>query len=146
VDSINDVLMVTFFEEVDENKEKEIIFSSDDDELNRKILEKENISILLLSQAGRKDFHRQRNSGFNHIFAKLAKRNEVTIGINLDEIIFAEGKQKAWVIARIMQNIKICSKNRLKMKFVQGKEERNIFDLRALGLVLGMPTWMIKSL
>ena len=33
-----------------ENKENSIIFSSEDDDLNRKILEKENISILLLNQ------------------------------------------------------------------------------------------------
>ena len=45
-----------------ENKNKKIIFSSDDDELNRKILEKEKIDILLLNQSKRKDFQKQRNS------------------------------------------------------------------------------------
>src|SRR4030043_1256693 len=72
---------------IKENLGKKIIFSSDDDELNRKILEKEDINILLLNQAGRKDFQKQRNSGFNHIMAKLAKKKNVVIGINLDEII-----------------------------------------------------------
>ena len=55
-----------------ENKENSIIFSSEDDDLNRKILEKENISILLLNQKNRKDFTKQRNSGFDSVMAKIA--------------------------------------------------------------------------
>jgi ribonuclease P/MRP protein subunit RPP1 len=133
---------------IKENPEKNIIFFSNDDELNRKILEKEKISILLLSQKGRKDFHRQRNSGLNQVMAKLAKKNDVAVGINLDEIIISEGKKKAEILARIIQNIRICNKNRLKMKFIalDKNNERNIFDLKSLGLVLGMPTWMTKEL
>jgi RNase P/RNase MRP subunit p30 len=132
--------------QIQENPEKSIIFSSDDDELNRKILEKEDISILLLNQSERKDSHKQRNSGFNHIMAKLAKKKGVVIGINLDELILSSGKQKAVILARIRQNIKLCNKNRLKMKFIYKNQKRNIHDLRALGLVLGMPTWMTKGL
>lgn len=131
---------------IKENKDKEIIFSSDDDELNRKILEKEKINTLLLNQKERRDFQKQRNSGLNHILAKLAKQNEVIIGINLDEVIESNGKQKARILARIMQNIKICNKNNLKMKFLYKIYERNIFDLKSLGLILGMPTWMVKEL
>ena len=131
---------------IKENLGKKIIFSSDDDELNRKILEKEDINILLLNQAGRKDFQKQRNSGFNHIMAKLAKKKNVVIGINLDEIISAEGKQKASILARTSQNIRICSKNKLKMVFLYKNQKRDIYDLKAFGLVLGMPTNMIKNL
>jgi RNase P/RNase MRP subunit p30 len=129
-----------------ESQGKKIIFSSDDDELNRKILEKENIEILLLNQEGRKDFQKQRNSGFNHVFAKLAKKKNIIIGINLDEIINSEEKQKAIILARVIQNIKICNKNKLKMKFVSKSQKRNILDLKSLGLVLGMPTWMFSNL
>lgn len=130
---------------IKQNLGKGIIFSSDDDELNRKVLEKEKIDILLLNQLGRKDFQKQRNSGLNHIMAKLAKKNNVIIGINLDEIISSEDKQKALILARVSQNVKICNKNKLKMKFL-GKQKKNIFDLKALGLILGMPTNMIKDL
>ncbi len=131
---------------IHENSGKEIVFSSDDDELNRKILEKEDIQILLLNQAGRKDYHKQRNSGFNQVMAKSVKKRDVVIGINLDEIINSEGRQKAVILARVFQNIKICSKNRIKMKFIHKNQERDIFDLKALGLVLGMPTKMSKEL
>ena len=129
---------------IKENKEKIIIFSSNDDELNRKILEKEKIDILLINQSNRKDFQKQRNSGFNQVLAKLAKKNNVTIGINLDEII--ESKNKSEILSRVKQNIKLCNKNKLKMKFISEKHKRNIYDLKALGLVLGMPTWMVRDL
>ncbi len=131
---------------IKENQGKKIIFSSNNDELNRKILEKENVDILLLNQEGRKDFHRQRNSGFNQVMAKLAKKKNVIIGINLDEIIKSSEKEKAKILARIMQNIMICNKNKLKMKFIYKTQKRDIHDLKALGVVLGMPTSMIKEL
>jgi ribonuclease P/MRP protein subunit RPP1 len=129
-----------------ENKDKKIIFSSNDDELNRKILEKEKIEILLLNHEGKKDFQKQRNSGFNQVLAKIAKKNNVTIGINFEEIVKAEGKEKAIILARIMQNVRICNKNKLKMKFISRDNKRNILDMKSLGLVLKMPTWMVKEL
>ncbi len=129
------------------NKDKKIIFSSNNDELNRKILEKEKINILLLNQSKRKDFQKQRNSGFNNILAKIAKTNKVIIGINLDETINSKGKNKSEILARVKQNIKLCNKNKLKMKFISLSEKnRNTYDLKALGLILGMPTWMTKEL
>jgi len=133
--------------ELKNNKDKKIIFSSNSDDLNRKILEKEQIDILLLNQSLRKDKLKQKNSGFNHILAKIAKKKNVIIGINLDEILNSKKKAKAEILARVEQNIKLCNKNRLKMKFVfPEKNERSVYDVKALGLVLGMPTWMTKEL
>jgi RNase P/RNase MRP subunit p30 len=133
---------------IKENKDRKIIFSSDDDELNRKILDKENINVLLLNQANRKDFQKQKNSGLNQVLAKMAKKKNIAIGVNLDEIIKSEGKEKAKILARISQNIKICNKNSLKMEIIalDKKNDRNVYDLKALNLVLGMPTNMIKEL
>jgi len=128
-----------------ENSKSKIMFSGTD-ELNRKVLEKEEIAFLLLNQKGRRDFHKQRNSGFNQVLAKMAKKKGIVIGINLDEIVNSEGKEKSEILARIRQNIKVCNKNKLKMKFVHISETRNIYDLRSLGIVLGMPTIMIKNL
>ena len=126
----------------------EVIFSSGNDELNRKILEKERIKILLINQSKRKDFQKQRDSGFNQVLAKLAKKNNTIIGINFDEIIESKNKEKAKILARAYQNIKHCNKNKLNMKFIANNEKnkRNTYDLRSLGLVLGMPTWMTNKL
>ena len=127
-----------------ESKEKRI-FSSNNDELNRKILEKEKIDVLLLNQSQRRDRMKQRDSGLNHVLAKIAKKKGVAIGINLDEIINTRGQKKAEILARVKQNIKLCNKKKLRMKFITQKQ-RNIYDLKALGLVLGMPTSILKNL
>ncbi|MAG10855.1 hypothetical protein CMI44_00900 [Candidatus Pacearchaeota archaeon] len=130
---------------INENKDKKIIFTSDNDELNRKVLEKLAIDVLLINQSGRRDFQKQRNSGFNQVLAKIAKKGEVAVGINLDEIIVPREKSKLDILARVQQNTKLCNKNKLRMVFC-GKNDRSMHDLKALGLVLGMPTWMTKDL
>jgi RNase P/RNase MRP subunit p30 len=122
-----------------------IIFVSDNDELSRKVLEKEPIDTLVILQSKRKDKQKQRDSGLNQVLVKIAKKNNIKIGICLDEIIAAKPDLKTKILARVIQNIKLCSKNKVQMKFC-GKNARNIYDKKSLGLVLGMPTWMIKGL
>jgi RNase P/RNase MRP subunit p30 len=128
---------------------KTIIYSSEDDELNRKVVEKLKIDTLLVNLSNRKDFQKQRNSGFNQVLAKAMKKNNIQLGINLDEIIEERNlKKKAEILARLKQNIFLCNKNHIQMKFITQKEKnsRNIYDLKSLGIVLGMPTWMTKNL
>lgn len=120
---------------------KKVIFCGDD-ELGRKVLEKEKIDVLLIKLGGRKDRTKQRDSGFNQVMAKLASKGKVKIGINLDEILHSNKNEKAKIIARVEQNIELCKKAGLKMVFIQDKDEKNDYDLRVLGLSLGMPTWM----
>jgi len=143
-----EIINETSFDKVRKRIQKaegEKVFSSNDDELNRKVLEKLGIDVLLLNLSGRRDRLKQRDSGFNQVLAKIAKKNNVVIGINFDEIIESKNEKREKILARVKQNIRLCNKNKLKMKFIiQEKEnERNIYDLRAFGLVLGMPTWMI---
>jgi ribonuclease P/MRP protein subunit RPP1 len=127
---------------IKENSGKKIIFCGDD-ETNRKILEKEKINVLLLNQENRQDFQKQRNSGFNHVLAKLAKKNKVVIGINLDEIIETDKKHKAIIFGKIKQNIELCNKNKLHMEFISLKSKKDNLSLNSLALALGMPTWML---
>jgi RNase P/RNase MRP subunit p30 len=131
------------------SENKILIYSSDDDELNRKVLEKLPVSILLINLKNRKDFQKQRNSGFNQVMAKEAKKNNIVLGINFDEIIEERNlKDKSELIARIKQNIFLCNKNKVKMKFIIQKSvnSRNVYDLKSLGLILCMPTWMVSEL
>lgn len=131
-----------------ENKNKEIIFVTKDDMIGRKILEKEKIDIFLIKQKDRKDKMKQRDAGLDLVMAKLAKKNNISIGIYLDEIIEAKEKGKSEIISRVIQNVKICNKKKVKMKFIalKSKNKRDLYDLKSLGIVLGMPTWMIKDL
>jgi len=135
--------------EVKLNSDKEIIYSSNDDELNRKVIEKLDIQILLVNLSGRKDYQKQRNSGFNQVMAKVMKKKNIVLGINFDEILEIKSlREKADILARIRQNIFLCNKNKIKMKFIiqREKNKRNVYDLKALGLILGMNTWMTKEL
>jgi len=131
-----------------ENKNTKIIFSSENDDLNRKVLEKiPEIDFLLIPLSERKDFMKQKNSGFNHVMAKEAKKNNISIAIGFDEIIDSKNpEEKSKILSRIMQNIFLCNKNKLNMVFTSKKHPREIRDIKSLGLVLGMPTWMTKEL
>jgi len=129
---------------VKQYNEKKIIFYSDDDDLNRKVMEKLPIKVLLIPLDERKDFMKQRNSGFNEVLAKIAKKEGIKIGIDLDEIICSQNKER--ILSRLKQNIDLCKRNKLFMEFFSIKEKRNLILLKSLGLVLGMPTWMTKNL
>lgn len=133
--------------EIREAKEKPVVFSSEDDDLNRKVIGKESIDILLINLSGRKDYMKQRNSGFNQVMAKSAKDKGIDIGINFDEIVEAKSIEKPRILARLEQNIFLSNKHGLNMHFVIQKEKnsRELKDLKSLGLVLGMPTWMTKK-
>src|SRR3989344_5939876 len=89
--------------------------------INKESFEKERNDILLLNLRQRKDRLKQRDSGFNQVLAKAAKSNNIKIGINFDEI--ADEKD----IIEKKQN------------------ERNIYDLKSLGSVMGMPSWMLAG-
>ncbi len=120
------------------------VYCSDDDELNRKVIEKLPVEILLIPLENRKDFSKQRNSGFNQVMAKIAKKKGVEIGINLDELILS--KEKNRIIARVIQNIRICKKEKVGMQFVQFKNKRDLHELKAFLESLGAPNWMSAKL
>ncbi len=130
--------------EIKKNKDKEIIFTSEDDEFNRKVLEKLPIQILLISLENKKDYAKQRNSGFNQVMAKIAKKNKIKIGIPLDEIINSKNKER--ILARLKQNIMLCNKNKVQMIFIQEKNKKDIQSLKSLMLILGMHTSSVKNL
>jgi len=129
---------------VQENVGNEIVFSSEDDLFNRKVIEKLNITILLLKVSGRKDFFKQRDAGFNEVMARVVFKKGILIGIDLDELILS--KDKSRIFSRVKQNIELCKKFKIKMKFIGQKVSRDSKGLKSLGLVLGMPTWMTKCL
>lgn len=130
--------------EITKNKEKEIVFTSEDDGLNRKVIEKLPIQILLIPLENKKDYSKQRDSGFNQVMAKIAKKNNIKVGISLDEIITSKKKER--ILARLKQNIVLCHKNKVQMVFIEGKNKRNIQNLKSLMLILGMHTSYLKNL
>src|SRR3989344_3163005 len=110
--------------------EKPIIVKAQDDAFNRKILEYGKFDILLSPEAGKKRVSlRQENSGLNHVLAKIAAKNQVAIGIDLEDISKLDKKEKASHLAKIMQNIKVCRKTGTKIILISKKNKREVLSL-----------------
>ncbi len=89
-----------------------LIESSEDD---RKILENSDEVILFNLEINKKpDFMHQRASGLNHVMCKLAYRNDISIAFPFSTILTYENRKRAELIGRIMQNIKLCRKYKVK--------------------------------
>jgi RNase P/RNase MRP subunit p30 len=75
----------------------------------------------------------------NHILCKSAKESNVTIGFSLSSILNAKNEHVA--LGRMMQNIKMCRKFRVKTiiaSFAQKPfDMRSVHDLRSLFEILG---------
>jgi len=124
-------------------EKKKIIIKGRDILFNRLILENKKVNILILSHQDKKDNLKQRDSGLNQVLCKIAKQNNISLGIDLNELKIQNKKQKAEVLSRIIQNIKLIKKSKNKLKIFNSKktpEEKAVF------LTLGLPTEMIKEL
>lgn len=125
-----------------QNPEEEIIVKAQDEDFNRKILETKNVSMLLSPEYhNRKDKLKQRDSGLNEILARLAKENEIVIGIDMGGIKKSDKKEKAIILSRIMQNIMLCKKAGCVIKLLGKYDKKNAFSFF---LTLGASTPQAK--
>jgi len=109
---------------------KKIIVQAQDNKFNRKILENKDVDILLSPEFhNRKNYVKQRDSGLNEILCKLAKQNNIKICIDLDKIKNLDKKQKAIVLARIIQNIKLCKRTKTKITFAPDLKKQDALSL-----------------
>ena len=76
-----------------------------------------------------RDYLHQRASGLNHIICELAEKNDVAVGFSYSSLFNKNNEVTALSIGRMMQNIKLCGK--YKVKIVIGCFSSNPFDLRA---------------
>lgn len=84
---------------------------------NRRVLETMNINYLVSPEVSdKKDNLKQRDSGLNHVLAKIAKKKNVSILINFNQIKNLNDRDKINVIQRLIQNIKICRKSNCSLK------------------------------
>lgn len=112
-------------------KKKQIVIKAQNIEFNRKILEYGRFQILLspeLSQDIKKDGLKQINSGLNHVLAKIAAKNNIAIGIDIQDLSQKEKKQKAIIMSKIKQNIKVCRKANCKLALLNYKDKKDAFE------------------
>lgn len=120
-------------EETISNIKKPIIVQAQDDTFNRKLLEYGKFQILLSPETGnRKNSIRQIDSGLNHVLAKIATKNKIAIGINLEEISKLSPEKKAKRLSKIKQNISITKKAKTDL-YIKGNKKLGFHLLISLG-------------
>src|SRR3989344_1223899 len=93
-----------------------IIVQGGDEIINRYALEDNKINILLNPENNKnRDFMHARNSGLNQILCRLANKNNKPIGINFNSLLEMNEIERIYALGRIMQNIKLCRKYKVKV-------------------------------
>jgi len=123
---------------------KPAIVYGKDIEFNRKILEMKHVNMLIIEHKNKKDKLKQRDSGLNQVLCKLAKEKNIVLALDFSEAISTDGTEKAKILSRIIQNIKLIKKYKNEFK-ITAKSSRSDYDLRAFLQVLGLPTDMSKK-
>ena len=119
-----------------------IIVLAQGEDFNRKVLEMKNIDILLDAHFPKeKDKLKQRASGLNEVLCKIAAKNSIKIGIDLEKIKNLDKKEKAIILARIKQNIMLCKKAKADLIVLGNYDKKAAFSLL---LTLGASTEMAK--
>ncbi len=93
----------------------------------RHVIEKFKPDIVFnLENSSRKDFIHHRNSGMNHIIAKLMNEKKVKLGVSFSNLLLS--KKRDVLIGRIKQNIKLCKK--YKVDVVISSFAKDVYGLR----------------
>lgn len=96
---------------------------------DREVIEKSKADMIFcFEDSVKKDFIHQRASGLNHILCKLANKNNLIIGLSLISIL--NSKNKHVILGRMIQNIKICKK--FKVRTIIASFAENPFDMRSI--------------
>ena len=128
-------------------KDLKIVESVDEDKV-MKAVSNLNVDIVTgVENGNKKDKMSSRNSGLNQVICKEASENKVAIGFDFNLVLNVDDKQK--IIGRMMQNVKLCRKYKVKMVLFSGAknkfEMRSAKDLIAFGRVLGMTGSEVKK-
>lgn len=107
---------------------------------NRELFENKKIDIIFnLENNPKQDFMHHRASGFNHILANLANKNRIAIAFSFNSL----KNDQAVKMGRMMQNIALCKKYKVKMCFASFAKDpyemRPSQDKKNLGILLGIP-------
>jgi len=124
-------------------EDKKVIVQAQDEDFNRKILEDKDVDFLLSPELhDRKDKLKERDSGLNEVLCRIAARNNIKIGIELSKIKKKKEKERAVLLARIMQNIKLCKRIGTELKIFGKYDKKDAFSLL---LTLGASTSQAKK-
>jgi ribonuclease P/MRP protein subunit RPP1 len=104
--------------------------------LNRKAVQTKEVDILTHPEYNRKD------SGLNHVMAKLAAKNNVAIEINFREILQSSKATRSLIMHNISKNIMLCKKYKTPIIISSGAishwQMRDPKVLVSMGCLLGL--------
>ena len=132
-------------------KQKPIIaIQGYDNTFNRRVLETMKINYLISPEKIlKKDNLKQRDSGINHVTAKIAQKNNISLIIDINEIKKFKPKEKSINLSRIIQNIKICRKAKSQIKIASlAKNKTELIskrDRQAFLFTLGASSEQVKN-
>ena len=129
---------------------KKIGVGGGDDAFNRRVIETLRVDYLVSPERGiKKDSLKQRDSGINHVVAKLAKEKGILIVVDFNEVGKLRGKEKAMRLGKIIQNMKVCRKAGCGIRIASfGSNEDEIVDeksRKAFGFSLGMSSKQVAE-
>jgi len=110
---------------------------------DRQVIEKSKANIVFdLGTIATRDSMHHRNSGLNQILCKLANKNNIMIGFSFSSLLNTEGRIRSQILGRMMQNIRLCRKYKVKTVIASFAEKpydlRSCFDLKSVFVSLGM--------
>ncbi len=128
------------YEKVYSTKDFQIVEGTSDSTILKAVSDKKTDILVNVEKYRGKDSFHYRNSGLTHSVCMLAKKNRVAIGFSFSDIL--QSKQRALLLGKMMQNIRLCRKYHLQMvfaSFARNKHEmRDPKDMVAFARVLGM--------
>ncbi|MBI4176568.1 MAG: hypothetical protein HY518_05160, partial [Candidatus Aenigmarchaeota archaeon] len=122
-------------------KSELIVVEGVSEEINRAALETEEVDILIMDPKA--------ETGFNHIMARLAQKNNVAVCFSFQDLLHSNKKMRADVFHRYLEIAKLCRKFR--SPFVVSSCAQSEWDLRSpsdllsFGRLLGFSDPQIKN-
>jgi RNase P/RNase MRP subunit p30 len=119
-----------------------VVEGKEDNEI-RRALENKNTELLYGIEKFRiKDKLQYKDSGLNQVLCKLAKKNNIKIGISFNDVLNSKDTGRAKILGRMVQNVVFCNKYKVDVvvcSFANNMNElRGAKDLVAFGKLLGI--------
>lgn len=121
-----------------------------DEKVNRAAVEsKAGLILLHPERHSGSDSFNQRQSGLNSALCRLARKNNVVVGFSFSYVLNSTGKERAKIIGRMMQNVRLCRKYKVDMvlgNFATSAWQLRSYDcLKSFGYVIGMNGLEVKN-
>jgi len=109
----------------------------------QKVLQQGHLDILMNPELTmKKDHLHWRASGLNQVLLALAQKRDVAIGFGLRPLLQVDDAQRAVLLGRMMQNVRLCRKYKVRMVLCSFAKDlfglRSASDVQSFGRVLGM--------